>query len=264
MTPKLTIYIGYDEKEKINYDVLVHSINRNQSNPVTIKPLIQSELRKSGSYYRDSQDGCATEFGFTRFLVPHLNDYQGWAVFMDCDMLLTRDPWEIMDHTNPEKSALCCQHDYKSSTNIKMDNMKQGSFPRKNWSSFILYNCEHPDCKRLTPESIANGSPAYLHQFKWTTDNKLGIMPLEFNWLVGEYDLYQKGKELPFNLHYTLGSPAFADLGFEQYRNCDYGDVWNEGKEHMENYQELRKIASLEKQTVQDYVNSQTIFQFRH
>jgi hypothetical protein len=100
-----------------------------------------------------------------------------------------------------------------------MDAQAQTTYPRKNWSSFMLFNNAHPVVRALTPEIVNRESPAFLHRFGWISDDALiGELPLEWNFLVGEYP---KPDATPNAIHYTNGGPWFP--GLEQ---VDYGDLW--------------------------------------
>lgn len=235
MAEPLRVYIGWDGREKLNFDICAFSIIKHASIPVDIVPLKQKTLRKAKLYTRPVDEKAATEFSLTRFLSPYLNMYKGWAIFMDCDMIITRDIAEIAKHYDKDYAVKVVKHDYTPRQQIKMDGKEQTVYPRKNWSSFILWNCEHPSLKSLTPDYINNKktTPADLHRFTWLKDMEIGALPIEYNFLVGDYDI---SPALPFNIHHTNGSPLFPG-----YENVDYADVWNKykdetlySKEHLE------------------------------
>ena len=221
------IYIGYDSREAKGYDIAKYSIEKNTKNPdVRVLPLIQKDLRDKGIYTRRKDELASTEFSFTRFLVPHLNKHKGFAIFMDSDMLITRDIMEAFERVDKSKAVSVVKHNYIPKTSVKMDNQVQRAFPKKNWSSFIVFNCEHPYNKQLTAKLVNEGEPKFLHCFEWLTKHDIGELPREFNFLIGEYD---KPAELPFNLHWTLGSPELLPPPVEyeeiwwQYHNEAYG-----------------------------------------
>jgi lipopolysaccharide biosynthesis glycosyltransferase len=211
------VFIGYDSIEPIAFHVLSHSILRRASVPVSITPLVQSSLLDNGFYTRARGPTESTEFSLTRFLVPYLSDYQDWSVFMDCDMLCVADLREMLWHRMPnsEKAVFVCQHDYVPKTNTKFLGQVQTTYPRKNWSSVMLFN--NARCRALTPEYVNTASGLELHRFLWLKDEKIGTLPLEWNWLVGEYPKNEEAKIL----HYTLGGPWF-----EEYRACDHAEEW--------------------------------------
>ena len=215
---RLKVFVGYDTREDIAYQVCKHSIiTRNKD--IDVRPLKQQELRDTGWYTRPIDKLASTEFTFTRFLIPELTNYEGWAVFMDSDMILTTDIKELFDQADDQYAVMCVQHDYKVTESTKMDGQKQTIYPRKNWSSMVLWNCEHPKNKILTPELLNEESPKFLHRFSWLEDNEIGELPLEYNWLVGWYKEPNDGT--PKILHYTEGGPWF-----DGYRDCEYGDDW--------------------------------------
>jgi lipopolysaccharide biosynthesis glycosyltransferase len=209
----IPIFIGYDSKVKIAYHVLAESILKNSSTPVTISPINLSNLK---NIYTRKQDPLAsTEFSFSRFLVPHLMNYNGWAIFMDSDMLMLSDITELWNLRNEDYAIQVCKHDYTPSSKNKFLGNNQTIYAKKNWSSLMLIDCSK--CKTLTPEYVNTKSGLELHQFKWLDENLIGNIPLEWNWLVGEYP-YKKDVH---NVHFTEGGPYFKD-----YKNTEYANEW--------------------------------------
>jgi hypothetical protein len=211
------VFIGYDPNETVAYHVLAHSILRRASIPVSIAPLMRSQLGKL--YTRPRGPTESTEFSLTRFLVPALSDYRGWAMFIDCDMLCLADVAELaaLAQRSPDKAVLVCQHDYVPKTERKFLDQVQTKYPRKNWSSVMLFN--NPRCRSLTLDYVNTASGLDLHRFNWLKDEEIGALPLEWNWLVGEYPRRADAKIV----HYTLGGPYF-----DEYRDCDYAAEWFE------------------------------------
>jgi hypothetical protein len=218
----LRIFIGYDPVEAVAFHTLSHSIQRRASVPVSIAPVMQSQLR--GLYTRPRGPTESTEFSLTRFLVPALSEYRGWSVFMDCDMLCRVDVAQLEAEIERQKdrAVLVCQHDYVPRTERKFLGQVQTKYPRKNWSSLMVMNNER--CRALSPDYVNAASGLELHRFAWLRDDEIGALPLEWNWLVGEYD-YSPAAKL---VHYTLGGPFF-----DAYRNCDYADEWFAEQEAM-------------------------------
>lgn len=217
MSQTLKIYVGYDTREDIAWQVCRHSILRNTKGPVEVYPLKQAELRELGLYTRDT-DNATTEFSITRFLTPYLAAHEGYSIFVDCDFLVSGDIRGILDEIDPDKAIHVVQHDYTPSNMIKMDGKQQTVYPRKNWSSFMLFNGAHPDVKALTPEVVNTASPAFLHRLNWTSDDQIGALDLKWNFLEGEY---AKPDSLPICVHYTNGGPWFED-----WQDVDFGDEW--------------------------------------
>ena len=210
----INIFIGYDNKERVAYNVLSHSIIQNSTKPVAITPIALNNLKDD--FVRERNSLSSTEFSFSRFMIPHLMNYQGWALFMDCDMLMFEDIAELWRMRDDSKAIQVCKHDYTPKTDTKFLGQVQTKYPKKNWSSFMLMNCKK--CTTLTPDYVNKASGLELHQFKWLESEELiGELPLEWNWLVGEYE----HKEDVKNVHYTEGGPWF-----EEYRNCDYSKDW--------------------------------------
>jgi lipopolysaccharide biosynthesis glycosyltransferase len=223
----MKVFVGYDPREDIAYQVCKHSILTRQPN-ANVRPLVQKELRDAGWYTRPVDKLASTEFTFTRFLVPELANFKGWAVFMDCDMILTTDIKELFDQADDKYAVMCVQHDYTPKEGMKMDGQKQTIYPRKNWSSVVLFNCAHPSNARLTQDMVndpeLNG--AYFHRFSWLKDEEIGELDHTWNYLVGVYD----DIETPKLIHYTEGGPWF-----ENYRNGEFSLRWKEELQAMMN-----------------------------
>ena len=209
----INVFIGFDESEKVSYHILSESIRRQSSVPVSITPLCLSNIPE---FKRELQPNQSTEFAFSRFMVPYLSDYKGWSIFMDCDMMFRGDIKELLLMQDTKYSVMCCKHDYEPKQGIKFRGAKNEKFPKKNWSSFMMMN--NMLCDKLTPDYVNTATGLELHQFKWLkNEDAIGSIPLEWNWLVGEYDYNKNAK----NVHWTLGGPYFED-----YARSDYADEW--------------------------------------
>lgn len=216
------IFVGYDPREDLAYEVCCYSLRKRSSIPIEIIPIKQSELRKSGLYWRERGQTESTEFSFSRFLTPYLANYEGWAMFVDCDFLYLGDIKELRDLVDDRYAIMCVQHDYTPKEKTKMDGVVQTVYPRKNWSSMVLYNCEHPKNKVLTADVVNSQTGAYLHRFQWLEDPEIGSIPFVWNFLVG----HNKAEEndlstFPKAIHYTLGGPWF-----DAWKDCEFGDLW--------------------------------------
>lgn len=214
----MRVFIGYDKNETVAYHVLAHSIHRHASKPVAITPLVLSQLplKRQRSVFQ------STDFSFSRFLVPWLCDYQGQAVFLDCDMLVRSDITELLEYLDGSDVQVV-KHDYRPSTESKFLNQVQSRYEKKNWSSVMLF--DNAKCRTLTPEAVDSETGLYLHQFKWASE--VGNLPVAWNHLVTEYPYNPHAKLV----HYTLGTPCFA-----KYANCDYADEWRAEKSLMLSY----------------------------
>jgi hypothetical protein len=212
----IQVYIGFDTREVVAYHVLVNSIIRHASGPVSFTPVALAHL---GSVFSRSMDPKqATEFSFSRFLVPYLSGYRGWSMFLDCDMLFLDDIYALWEQRDDRYAAMVVKHDYVPKSGTKMFNQVQTRYPKKNWSSLMLFN--GPRCHALTPEYVNTASGLELHQFKWLeSEAMIGDLAIGWNYLVGEYEFSRDVK----NLHFTLGGPYIK--GFE---GCDYAEVWFE------------------------------------
>jgi hypothetical protein len=217
MNSPLKIFIGYDSKEPIAFSVLSSSILRRSSIPIAIIPLCMKNIESF--YTRKRGPTESTEFSISRFLVPYISNYDGYSLFLDCDMLCRIDIKEILEEIDKqkEKSILVCKHDYTPSTKTKFLNQAQTVYPRKNWSSFIVFN--NNLCKELSLNYVNSATGLDLHRFNWLNDDDIGEISVEWNWLVGEYKSNDKAKII----HYTLGGPWF-----KEYSNCNHSKEWFE------------------------------------
>ena len=218
------VYIGYDTREDVAYQVSKFSI-LNKSNGIDVHPLKLNDLREKKLYWRDEDKLGSTEFTFSRFLIPELNKYQGWALFCDCDLLFLDDVNKLFDLADDKYAIMCAQHEYNPKEGTKMDGKAQTIYPRKNWSSVVLWNCSHPANQKINADLVNNPETTgkYLHRFSWLDDKEIGAISHEWNWLVGWYSEPSDGK--PKAIHYTEGGPWF-----ENYRHCDYHKEW---KNHL-------------------------------
>jgi len=216
----LNVYIGWDSRETKAYEVCVKSILTHTSKKINIYPLKLQELRNIGFYTRPDDPLSSTEFTFSRFLVPYLNSYKGTALFCDCDFLFLDDIVKIFDMADQTKAVQCCKHDYKPTSEVKMEGSKQYVYPRKNWSSLMLFNCDNPSNKFLNHGNVNELSGQYLHRFNWLLDDEIGSIPIEWNWLVNWYKEPVDGS--PKALHFTEGGPWHKG-----YENCEYSELWN-------------------------------------
>lgn len=219
MSSKLfKIFIGFDEVESVAWHTMTHSILERSSIPISIIPVNISNLK--GIFTRERDPKQSNAFSFTRFLVPYLSDYEGYAVFFDCDMMLRTDIAEILNVTKaqPDKAVYVVQHNYEPRDDIKYLNTVQYKYPRKNWSSVVLWNCAHPANKKVTADFVNTATPMELHRFQWLEDNQIGELDVRWNWLVGEYD--QPPSDVK-NVHWTVGGPYF-----DEYKNADFANEW--------------------------------------
>jgi hypothetical protein len=228
---KLTIFMGWDDREKTAYEVCKHSIERRTRSDINIVPLYHKELRKQGFFNRpwltQSHDGnrvdlidgkpFSTEFSHTRFLIPELMKFKGWALFLDCDMLFKCDVKDVFSHIDNKYAVMCVKHRQNIKKPTKMDGSLQQAYPRKNWSSFMLINCGHPSNRALKKEIVNTASGTYLHGLSWLEDREIGELPNSFNWIDGT----SKGNVEPKVIHYSEGGPWFSD-----YQDCAFADEW--------------------------------------
>ena len=223
----LKIFIGFDPVESVAWHTMAHSILENSSRPVALIPVNYRNF--TGFYSRDKDPKQSNEFSFTRFLVPYLSDFQGKAVFFDCDMMMREDISKIFDvaDKDADKALHVVKHTYQPRDDVKYLDTVQYKYPRKNWSSVVVWNCEHPKHKILTPEYVSTASGLDLHRFTWLDDDEIGELDVQWNWLVGEYDDPPSDVK---NVHWTIGGPYFTE-----YRDADFAEEWFAQRERMTN-----------------------------
>jgi len=200
----IPIFIGYDKREAAAYHVCANSIIRNATSPISLNPLSLNLLK---GYEEKHSDG-SNHFIYSRFLIPHLMGYKGWAIFMDGDMILRDDITKLWDMRDESKAVMVVKHDYKTRMTKKYLGSKNENYPRKNWSSVILWNCGHEENRIVTTDFVSNATGAQVHRFTWLEDSLIGELPIEWNWLPDEFGKNEDAKLL----HFTLGTPCFHDF----------------------------------------------------
>ena len=220
MSEKINIIVGFDQRESVAYHTFTQSIIEKSSLPVSFVPLAINTLKE----YEEKHTDKSNDFIYSRFLTPYLNNFQNWAIFADGDMICQADIKELWDLRDESKALLVVKHDYQTKAHQKYLGNINENYPRKNWSSLILWNCSHPKHKILTPDFIANQSGKYLHRFSWLDNNEIGELPREWNWLAIEYPENLKAKLI----HYTLGTPCFKD-----YRETEMSDIWHKTQQRI-------------------------------
>lgn len=219
----IRIFIGYDPREAVAYHVLVHSIQTRASQPVSIAPLLLSQLR--GVFHRPRHPLQSTDFSFSRFLVPSLCGFEGWALFVDCDMLVLDDIAGLWALRDERYAVMVVKHNHVPREDKKFLGAPQSAYHKKNWSSVMLFNTAR--CRALSPEYVNAASGLDLHQFLWLGDDALiGELPPRWNHLVG----YDEPVDNPALVHFTLGGPYFKDS-----RRCRYSADWFWAREDMLN-----------------------------
>ena len=222
--------IGYDSQTVVAFTVMCHSIHRRSSKPVSIMPVMLSQL--SGIFHRERNPLQSTEFSFTRFLTPYLCGYEGWAIFTDNDMILRDDIAKLWDLRDNRYAVMCVHHNYMPEESTKFLGTTQTRYQKKNWSSVMMFNCAK--CTALTPDYVNTASGLELHQFKWLEgDHLIGELPDRWNHLV---DVYEPRDDAAL-VHYTVGGPYFDD-----YRDCEYAKEWFEERAAALKCDQLRTL----------------------
>ena len=220
MSKLLNIFVGFDQKEAIAYHTFAQSMIENCSIPLSITPLAENNL----DHYSEKHADGTNKFTYSRFLVPYLMDFKGWAIFADGDMVCLNDLKELKHFFNPNIAVSVVKHNYKTKYKVKYFGQKNEDYPRKNWSSVIIWNCGHPKNKILTPEFISQKEGSFLHRFSWLKNIEIGELPKTWNWLAIEY----KEKKNLNLIHYTLGTPCF-----KEYSKKSLSDFWKKSYNNL-------------------------------
>jgi len=215
----IPIFIGYDHKEPIAYHVLAHSILKRSSYPVSITPLRRETMR--GIYTRPRAEVDSTDFSNSRFMVPHLMGYKGWAIFLDADMLCLGDIAELWAQRDTKYAVMVKKHNHVPTEETKFLGQPQSAYERKNWSSLMLMNCG--DCHVLTKSAVNTMPGLWLHRFGWVDSELIGEIEGGWNHLVGVNECNPFAK-LP---HYTLGGPwhGYNDVEFSRHWYAELEDL---------------------------------------
>lgn len=218
----IKIHVGYDPNQEEAYSICVDSIYQHSDN-AEVSKLYSKNIP---SYKRKFDEPKSTDFTFTRFLVPYLDDYQGVSIFCDCDFLFLHDVKELVEYVkcDPSKAVWVVKHpQYIPNSNTKMDDKPQHSMYRKNWASLMVFNNSHPAIKKLTPNFVNRARPgSMLHQFSWMSDDEIGSLPMEWNCLDEYYHL-----ENPKAIHYTDGGPWFPEKD-----DTRYSRLWTDARDN--------------------------------
>ena len=227
----IRVFLGYDEREAVAMHVCASSILRRASRPVSFTFLSANQLiadycetHVAGSGLIQDGYGPSNQFVFSRFLVPWLAGFEGWSLFLDGDMIVRDDIVNLWRLRDPSKAVMVVKHDYATKYQTKYFGQPNRDYPRKMWSSVVLWNCAHDANRRLTPDFVQTADGAYLHRFAWLKDEQIGALPKDWNWLVDEYPHNEDARLL----HYTIGGPYLAD-----YEQCDHATDWRNEFRHM-------------------------------
>jgi lipopolysaccharide biosynthesis glycosyltransferase len=217
----IPVLVGYDPREAVAFSVLAHSIHAHASQPVSVAPLMLSQLEDILT--RERHPLQSTDFSFSRFLTPYLCDYAGWSIFMDCDMLMREDIAKLWALRDERYAVMVVRHEHEPRETVKFLGEPQTKYEKKNWSSVMLFN--NALCKKLTPQYVNSASGLELHQFKWLdSDALIGALPSRWNHLVG----YHAPRSDAALVHFTLGGPYFPE-----YAACEYAAEWREARDNM-------------------------------
>lgn len=239
MTQGKSIYVGYEPREEEAFAVAMHSIRQRLTDQIPVRGLRLRELQNSGLYTRPmrvegnnvnkqmwdtiSDAPMATEFSISRFLVPHLA-VNGLALFMDCDILVRADLNSLFAECTGDYAVWCVHHQYAPTKLTKMDGQTQTNYNRKNWSSVMVFDCDHPSNAALTVEMVNTLPGRDLHRFCWLRDEDIGELPEKWNWLSG----HSSANIIPAIVHMTTGGPWFPE-----YASVPYAELWRRERKLM-------------------------------
>ena len=207
----LNVFVGYDDREAVAFHTFNNSLIRHASSPISITAI-------NDKLCNINRDNGSNSFTYSRYLIPELMNYQGWAVFADGDMISTADIYDLMQYADYSKAVMVVKHDYKTKYPRKYLGATNEDYPRKNWSSLVLWNCGHQANKVLTRQYVESATPKHLHRFEWLYDSLIGELRPSWNWLAMEYS----NNCNPKIVHYTVGTPCFPE-----YADCDFSDLWH-------------------------------------
>jgi len=213
MMHKITIVVGFDQTEAVAYHTFCQSVIEKTSVPVQFIPLANNSLY----FYKESHTDGSNKFIYSRFLTPYICDYQGFAIFADGDMVCNVDIAELMKLCDPDKAVQVVKHNYLTKQKIKYLKNKNENYPRKNWSSLVIFNCQHPANRILTPEFVQAKDGVFLHRFSWLKEEEIGELNVKWNYLAIEYEANPSAKII----HYTLGTPCF-----KEFKSSEMADIW--------------------------------------
>ena len=220
MSEIVDIVVGFDQREAVAYHTFTQSVIEKSTVPVRFLPLSINSL----SDYNEKHKDGSNDFIYSRFLVPHLMSFKGWAIYADGDMVCLEDIKKLWDLRDKNYAIQVVKHNYKTKIEEKYWGNKNENYPRKNWSSLILWNCEHEAHKILSPDFIEKQSGAFLHRFSWIKDEEIGELEKEWNWLALEYE---EKKDINL-IHYTIGTPCF-----KEYSDKSLSSFWKKSFTNM-------------------------------
>lgn len=227
----MRVYIGFDPREEIAAAVCASSIRRRSNDTphylkwddAEVARVYTRPYSKRGNQYIDGLSGSpfSTQFSFTRFLIPYLEGYRGWALFCDGDVLFLNSTDGLVNLMDPRFAVRVVKHEHNPPIGEKMDGVKQTQYFRKNWSSFVLWNCGHPSNRMIGPAEVNSKDGKWLHAFSWLKDEEIGDLPIGWNYLVG----HTKQEDCPYPslIHFTEGGPWWRN-----YQDCEFADLWRD------------------------------------
>lgn len=221
MSEPINLYCGQDPREQIGLSVFCSSVWRRASVPVSITPISHKAL----------SDGT-NEFTLSRFLVPFISSYKGWAIWADgSDMLCLADIAELWALRDWKFAVQVVKHKYETRHPVKYLDQPNPNYERKNWSSLMLINCAHYRFREIRPDTIQRYSGTNLHRFEFLgNDAFIGGLDPAWNYIADEPNQHGPAKIA----HYSIGLPVW-------YPETEYAAEWRYEFGAMNHYQEWRR-----------------------
>lgn len=231
MSDNIRLFVGKDPLETVGYHVFVESVlSRTDPNKISITALTGERGDASNSFSK------------ARFTVPQLCGFSGWVLFADgSDMLCLADIRELWDLREPQYDVMVVKHEYQTRHPVKYLGQRNENYERKNWSSVMLINCGNAVWRRPRYSDLLRGHPGLLHRFAFLEDERIGELPAEWNYLVGE----NEPRTDPYSVklaHFTIGLPCW-----QRYKSWEYSPEW---------HNELRKVNHFQTWEAESYDDS--------
>lgn len=237
----INIFIGYDSTHGDASNICHNSIQDNLGKQLNeYLKITHLDVSKIDGWTREYKNQ-STEFSYSRFLVPYLSNYEGLSIFCDDDFIFTENILNLLYFIGPQHSVACVKHDFTKKYDTKFTNVKDVWYDKKLWSSLMVFNNSHPDCQKLTLESVQNESGKYLHQFEWTTDECIASLPDKWNWCEGYSDINEIHNAA--GMHWTRGGPWIEDMDCSQIEGLHVYDLYK--TRGIDGFSEWRSVIDM-------------------
>lgn len=237
----INIFIGYDSTHRDATNICHNSIQDNMGKHLNSHlKITHLDVSKIDGWTREYKNQ-STEFSYSRFLVPYLSNYEGMSIFCDDDFIFTENILNLLYFIGPQHSVACVKHDFTQKYDTKFTNVKDVWYDKKLWSSLMVFNNSHPDCQKLTLESVQRESGQYLHQFEWTTDECIASLPHKWNWCEGYSDINKIHEAA--GMHWTRGGPWIEGMDCSHIEGLHVYDTYK--TRGIEGFDKWRQIIDI-------------------